>query len=80
MGRYGWGALTNVGRPASGRAEEEGFLFRVEPDGKQAVRTQVTLGRAAVNQIEIRSGLRPGERVILSDMSKYKDAERVNLK
>jgi beta-lactamase regulating signal transducer with metallopeptidase domain len=77
------GALANVvyvGRPATGKADQEVFLFRVEPDGKQAVRTKVMLGRASVNQIEIRSGLQPGERVIVSDMSKYKDAERVNLK
>jgi beta-lactamase regulating signal transducer with metallopeptidase domain len=77
------GALVNVvcvGRPAAGKAEQEMFLFRLEPDGKQAVRTKAKFGRASVNQIEVRSGLQPGDRVIVSDMSKYADAERVNLK
>ncbi len=36
-----------------------------------AHRTKVVLGRSSVNQIEIREGLRPGDRVILSDMSLY---------
>ena len=75
--------MTNVvyvGRPVLIQAGQEGSVFRIEPDGKQAVRTKVMLGRGSVNQIEIRSGLQPGDRVILSDMTKYKDAERVNLR
>ena len=77
------GGLINVvyvGRPVDGRANQEAFLFRLEPDGQQAVRTRVQFGRSSVNQIEVRSGLQPGDKVIVSDMSAYKDSARVNLR
>jgi bla regulator protein blaR1 len=75
--------LTNVvyvGRPVIQKAESEGTLFRIEPDGGQAVRVKVQFGRASVNLIEVRSGLQPGDKVILSDMSAYEGHERVYLK
>ena len=75
--------LTNVvyvGRPASGQTGREGTLFRLEPDGKQAVRVKVLFGRSSVSSIEVRSGLQSGDKVILSDTSPYNAAERINLK
>ena len=77
------GTLSNVvyvGRPVFGQSNTEGTLFRVEPDGTQAVRVKVMFGRASVQQIEIRSGLQPGDHVIVSDMTQYKDRERIYLK
>jgi HlyD family secretion protein len=41
---------------------------------------QVKLGRSSVNTIEIVDGLRPGDRVVLSDMSAWDGFERVRLK
>ena len=46
---------------------------------KDAVRTQVQLGRSSVNTIEIVGGLQPGDRVILSDMSPWDSNDRVRL-
>jgi HlyD family secretion protein len=43
------------------------------------VRTQVELGRSSVNTVEIVSGLKPGDRVILSDMSQWDSHDRVKL-
>jgi HlyD family secretion protein len=43
------------------------------------VRTQVKLGRSSVNTIEIIEGLRPGDRVILSDMSQWDASDRIKL-
>jgi len=74
------GSVVCVGRPVSGQAESEVSLFRVEPDGHPAVRTKVLFGRSSVNVIEIRSGLQPGDRVIVSDMSAYKGVDRVTLR
>jgi beta-lactamase regulating signal transducer with metallopeptidase domain len=77
------GGMTNVvyvGRPVMGQADHEGTLYRLDPDGSQAVRVTVLFGRSSVQSIEVRSGLQPGDSVIVSDMSKYKDAERVFLK
>jgi HlyD family secretion protein len=69
-----------VGRPAYGQAESTIGLFKLDPDGQEARRTVVTLGRSSVNAIEIVSGLQPGDIVILSDMSQWDNVERVRLR
>jgi HlyD family secretion protein len=56
-----------VGRPAFGQGQQTVGLFKLNADGQEAVRTQVTLGRNSVSTIEIVSGLNEGDRVILSD-------------
>lgn len=68
-----------VGRPAFGQPDSLVGLFRLAPDGKEASRTQVRLGRSSVNTIEIVDGLEVGDRVILSDMSNWDQYDRVRL-
>lgn len=68
-----------VGRPVVGAPESVGTLFKLEPDGQHVVRAKVQYGRSSVNLIEIRSGLQPGDRVIVSDMSSFAAQERVRL-
>ncbi len=70
----------NVGRPAFGQERSTVGIFRLDPDGSHATRTQVQLGRSSVNTIEIISGLQPGDRVILSDMSQWDSADRIKLR
>lgn len=72
--------VLHVGRPAYGEAGSTVGLFEVSADGDEAVRVPVRLGRSSVNTVEIRSGLQQGDVVILSDMSQYDDAEKVQLK
>jgi hypothetical protein len=72
--------LVVVGRPVFGQADTEGTLFRLDPDGQHAVRVKVMYGQSSINQIEIRSGLIPGDKVILSDLSAYSGNERINLR
>jgi HlyD family secretion protein len=68
-----------VGRPVQGQADSLVTLFKLEADGKDAVRVQVKLGRSSVNTIEIREGLKPGDQVILSDMSAQDNYNRIRL-
>ncbi len=68
-----------VGRPVQGQADSLITLFKLEPDGKEAVRVQVKLGRSSVSTIEIREGLKPGDQVILSDMSAQDTFNRIRL-
>lgn len=68
-----------VGRPVQGQSHSTISLFRVEPDGKEATRVQVKLGRASVNAIEVVEGLSVGDSVILSDMSAHDVHNRVRL-
>jgi len=58
-----------VGRPAFGQGQQTIGLFRLNADGRQAVRTQVALGRNSVSTIEIVNGLKEGDQVIISDTS-----------
>jgi HlyD family secretion protein len=68
-----------MGRPVFGQADSKVSLFKMEPEGKYANRAQVTLGRASVNTIEVKTGLNVGDRVILSDMSVWDQYDRIKL-
>lgn len=67
-----------VGRPAFGQENSTVGLFKLT-EGGEAVRVSVQLGRSSVNTIEILSGLRPGDQVVLSDMSAWDQYERIRL-
>ena len=58
-----------VGRPAFGQSQQTVGMFRLNPDGQEAQRVNVALGRTSVSTVEIVSGLKEGDQVILSDTS-----------
>jgi len=68
-----------VGRPAFGQEQSTVGMFKLEPDGTTAVRAQVKLGRSSVNTVEILQGLQPGDEVVLSDMSRWDNFDRIRL-
>ena len=68
-----------VGRPAFGQENSTVGMFVLQPDGKTAVRAQVKLGRSSVNTVEILGGLKDGDQVILSDMSRWDNFDRIRL-
>ncbi len=75
--------LTNVlyvGRPTFGQGQQTVGMFRLSPDGQEAVRTKVALGRSSVSTIEIISGLKEGDQVILSDTSAMDNYERIRVR
>jgi HlyD family secretion protein len=64
--------IRHMGRPSSGQAEGTVNVFKLSPDGAEARRITVKLGRATANEVEVLDGdLRPGERVVLSDTSSW---------
>jgi HlyD family secretion protein len=69
-----------VGRPVHGSSQSTISLFKLTPDGSEATRVNVKLGRASVNTIEVLQGLQVGDRVILSDMSQWDNYDRIRLK
>jgi HlyD family secretion protein len=69
-----------VGRPASGQENGTIGLFKLEPDGRDASRVTVKLGRSSVNTIEILGGLKAGDQVVLSDMSAWDAYDHIRLK
>jgi HlyD family secretion protein len=68
-----------VGRPVQGQPDSQMSIFKIGPDGKDAERVTVKLGRSSVNTIEIREGLQPGDQVILSDMTAQDGFDRIRL-
>ena len=68
-----------VGRPAFGNENSTISLFKLSTDGKTAVRVPVKVGRASVNSIQVIEGLQEGDTVILSDMSRWDNTDRIRL-
>jgi HlyD family secretion protein len=68
-----------VGRPAFGQENSTISLFRLDADGHDASRVPVKVGRASVNSIQVIEGLREGDTVVLSDMSRWDNTDRIRL-
>ena len=72
------GDRLHVQRPAHGEAHATVSLWKLTRGG-EAVRVPVTFGRASTEQIEITAGLVAGDRIILSDMSRWDGHDRLRL-
>ncbi|MBL0160073.1 MAG: HlyD family efflux transporter periplasmic adaptor subunit [Bryobacterales bacterium] len=68
-----------VQRPVFGQPNSLISIFKVSPDGKEASRTQVRIGRVSVQTVEVVEGLKIGDKVILSDMSAWDGQDRLRL-
>jgi RND family efflux transporter MFP subunit len=72
--------VVSVGRPAFGQEDGQITLFRLSKDGDEAHRIKVHLGKSSVNTVQIVEGAKPGDRLILSDMTAWDAFDRVRLK
>lgn len=68
-----------VGRPAFGQENSTIGMFVLQADGSSAVRIQARVGRSSANAIEVVGGLKEGDRVILSDMARWENYDRIRL-
>ena len=68
-----------VQRPSQVAANGHASLFRLMPDGKSAIRTAVRTGGSSVLHLQVLDGLQAGDRVVLSDMSRFQDEDRLTL-
>lgn len=58
---------------------EQGNGYAYVMDGSHAVRRPVKLGVSSLGEVEILSGLQPGDRVVVSGSDLFGDAERVSI-
>jgi len=67
--------------PAGAFLERTGgdWVFVLAPDGRSAVRRTVKTGRRNSDQVEIVGGLKPGDRVIISDYAGLERVQRIDL-
>lgn len=56
------------------------WVFVVSPNGEEAIRRNVRLGKQNSRYYEVLEGLQPGEQVITSNYDSFGDAERIVLK
>jgi HlyD family secretion protein len=67
-------------RPTSAREGTQASLFVLSSDGGRADRVSVDFGRSSVSLIEVLKGLNPGDRVILSDTTRWENARSLDLR
>lgn len=56
------------------------WIFVLDPGGRSAARRTISAGRSNPDELEVVSGLKAGEKVIVSDYSGFGDAQRIDLK
>jgi HlyD family secretion protein len=74
--------LTNVlyvGKPVHADEEAKGSIFRLDSTQTSATRVTVRFGRSSVTSIEVVEGLKEGDRIILSDTSRWDGYDRIRL-
>jgi HlyD family secretion protein len=71
--------VLSVGRPALVEANSDVKLFRLDASGNTATRVPVQVGATSVDRIQILRGLKPGDRLILSDTSQWDKYDHVKL-
>jgi len=56
------------------------YVFVLDASGHRADRRRIKIGRRSTEQVEILSGLKPGDRAITSDYEGYEKLDRIELK
>ncbi|MGH8285471.1 MAG: efflux RND transporter periplasmic adaptor subunit, partial [Steroidobacteraceae bacterium] len=69
-----------VARPAYGEPESDVSVFKVATDGERAERVSAKFGKASVNEIHVVSGLEPGDRIIVSDISQWSAYDELRIR
>ena len=69
----------NVLKVERGPFVEQGNGMAYVMDGRTAVRRPVELGVSSLGEVEIKSGVQPGDRIVVSGSDLFKDAERVSV-
>lgn len=67
--------VMSVERPVYAAANGWTTVFRVAADSASAERVKVRVGRGSVDRIEVLSGLEPGDRIVVSDISEFDDVD-----
>jgi multidrug efflux pump subunit AcrA (membrane-fusion protein) len=71
--------VLHVARPAFSQPDSSHAIFVVTDGGASAARVNVRIGRVSANAAEIVEGLEQGDRVIVSDMSRWDAFDRIEL-
>src|SRR5690606_20800341 len=68
-------------RPAGMRDDQTSVaLFKLDEDGDYATRVNVEIARVSPRDVEIASGLRSGDRVIVADMQEWAEEPEIRIR
>lgn len=69
-----------VGKPAYVKSDATVSVYKLDPDGDYASRVAVRTGKVSLNHMQILEGLRPGDRIITSEVGEWQGQDRILLK
>jgi hypothetical protein len=69
-----------IERPAFASPDGLAALFVLDDTGRSLGRSRVRLGRGSAAGVEVLEGLREGDRVVVSDMSRFDDVDCVRIR
>jgi hypothetical protein len=69
-----------IDRPSLAAADSFAELFVLQPNDNIAIKTKVEFGISSLNQIEVKSGLKKGDRVIISNTNKWVSYQQLIIK
>ncbi len=68
-----------VNRPIFAQSQSSTSLYKLDLDGDFASRVKVKLGKGSVNQIQVISGLALGDKIIISDASRWESYQKIRI-
>ncbi len=68
-----------IDRPSGATALSNAQLFKLDDTNQHAKLESIHLGKASISTIEVLSGLELGERVVVSDMSEYRQHKQLRI-
>lgn len=66
-----------VGKPSYVKTNSILSVYKLDAAGRYATRTTIRAGKLSVNFLQVLQGLRPGDRIITSDVGAWQDKERI---
>jgi len=70
----------SVARPVNVRPDRAATVYRLVDGGQEAVPVRVQFGAGSADAIQVIAGLRPGDRVIVSDTSRFAGKAMVRIR
>lgn len=68
-----------VNRPIFAQSKSNSLFYKVSKDGQFAERVEVKVGYGSVNQIQIIEGLQVGDKIIISDPTRFETYEKFRI-
>lgn len=72
--------VLHVLRPPQAQADARTGVFRLTADGQHAERVTIRFGASSVNRIQVLEGLQEGDRILVSDVSRWDDEPRLRIR